>query len=108
MENVPPDILFHFDAQVMLEQIVVGDHVFYRKWLRFYFDFCHEYQLDPDARSSLTPFLRKLADKKHSSQLCRQAEHALLIFYALPKPSTNPLALTAFPLLRHEGLQLLL
>lgn len=90
MENVPPEILSRFDAQLMLEPIGVGYHAFYRKWLRFYFDFCHKYQFDPDARSSFTPFLQKLADKKQSSQLCKQAEHALLIFYALPKPDPEP------------------
>lgn len=91
MENVPSEILSQFDAQLMQEPIGVGYHVFYRKWLRFYFDFCHKYRFDPDARSSLAPFLQKLADKKQSSQLCKQAEHALLIFYALPKADSGPI-----------------
>jgi len=85
MENVPSDIRSRFDAQLMHEPIGGRYHVFYRKLLRFYFDFCHKYQFDPEARSSLAPFRQKLEDKKQSSQLCKQAEHALLIFYTLPK-----------------------
>ncbi len=87
MKNVPSDILSQYDAQLIHEPIGGSYHVFYRKWLRFYFDFCHKYQFDPDARSSLAPFLQKLADKKQSTQLCKQAEHALLIYYDLPKAS---------------------
>ena len=87
MINVPSDILSQYDAQLIHEPIGGSYHVFYRKWLRFYFDFCHKYQFDPDARSSLAPFLQKLADKKQSTQLCKQAEHALLIYYDLPKAS---------------------
>jgi hypothetical protein len=90
MENIPSDILSKYNARLMREPISCDHHVFYRKWLRFYFDFCHKYQFDPDARSSLAPFLQKLADKKQSNQLCKQAEHALLIFYDLSKPSHKP------------------
>lgn len=86
MENVPSDILSQYNARLMREPMSCAYHVFYRKWLRFYFDFCHKYQFEPDARTSLAPFLQKLADKKQSSQLCKQAEHALLIYYDLPKP----------------------
>ena len=85
MKDVPPEILFQFDAQLTREPIPERTHTFYRKWLRFYFDFCHKYHFDETDRASLVPFLQKLADKKQSSQLRRQAEHALSIFYALPQ-----------------------
>ena len=38
----------------------------------------------------MAPFLQKLADKKQPSQLCKQAEHALLIYYDLPKAGPRP------------------
>lgn len=43
MINVPHEILSRFDARLAREPIAERIHPFYRKWLRFYFDFCHKY-----------------------------------------------------------------
>lgn len=89
MKDVPTEILFQFEAQLKREPIPERNHIFYRKWLRFYFDFCQKYHFDETDRASLTPFLQKLADKNQSSQLRRQAEHALSIFYKLPQSGSH-------------------
>ena len=89
MKDVPAEILFQFDAQLKREPIPERNHIFYRKWLRFYFDFCQKYHFDETDRASLAPFLEKLADKKQSRQFRRQAEHALSIFYELPQSGSH-------------------
>ena len=49
----------------------------YRKWLRFYIDFCHKYGHSPTSASSLGPFLSKLASKKQSVENRNQAALAV-------------------------------
>lgn len=45
----------------------------YLKWLLFYFDFCLKYHHAPRDEDSLAPFLQKLAEKRQSPELQRQA-----------------------------------
>lgn len=81
MIDVPRDLRVLFDARLAAEPIPERLHPFYRKWLRYYWDFCRKYLHDPSSRKSLPPFLEKLADKKQSGRLRNQASHAISIFY---------------------------
>ncbi len=97
MTNVPPEILARFDARLAREPVPEQLYSFYRRWLRFYFDFCHKYQHDPANRESLSSFLAKLVEKKQSGQFRKQAAHGVSLFYddmpsatIAPAPSPSP------------------
>ena len=83
MITVPREIRTLFDTLLAHEPIPSKIHPFYRKWLRYYFDFCHKYAFDVSSRESLPPFLDKLASKRQSKQQQKQAEHAIMLFYGL-------------------------
>ncbi len=81
MIDVPRELRESFDARLAGEPIPERLYPFYRKWLRYYWDFCRKYLHDPSSRKSLPLFLDKLAEKKQSAQLRNQAAHAISIFY---------------------------
>ena len=83
MIRVPDNILESFENLLVHEPVPVGLRPFYRKWLRYYFDFCHKYQHDISSRESLEPFIEKLSEKNQPSNLKRQASHTISIFYKL-------------------------
>ena len=64
--NVPPDEL--------------GD---YRKWLRYYLDFCRKYGHAYAAGDSLPPFLEKLASKGQSDAQRGQAARAVGLYHRM-------------------------
>jgi hypothetical protein len=61
----------------------------YLKWLRFYWDFCNEYQYAPYSSESLSWFLHKLVEKRQSEQQQKQARQSITMFYRM---KYNPVA----------------
>ena len=56
-------------------------HVHYRKWLRYFLDFCEKYP-PPEAKSErVRLFIEKLKSKKQTPQQCSQAAHAISLFF---------------------------
>jgi len=45
---------------------------YYKKWLRYYPDFCRKYDFGQSDRKSLTPFIDKLKEKKQTNNKSRQ------------------------------------
>jgi integron integrase len=78
---IPNDIRDNFEKCLAHESISEGVRPFYRKWLRYYFDFCHKYQHDLSDWTSLKLFMEKLAAKHQPGNLIRQASHSVSIFY---------------------------
>ena len=64
-------------------------HFHYRKWLRYYLDFCLKYDHDPANKESFAPFVQKLKDKNHTEQQREQAFDAVSIFYRIEKKKTD-------------------
>lgn len=52
----------------------------YPKWLRYYLDFCNKYQHDGLSPDSLDVFLKKLTEKRQSSQQKEQAQRAVQFY----------------------------
>ena len=48
----------------------------YKKWLRYYLDFCQKYRFPPIHKDSLPPFIRKLQEKKQT-----KVQQAKTLFY---------------------------
>lgn len=74
--------------RMLLEKqgIAPRDHDNYKKWLRYYLDFCKKYQhpyIDP---ASLSLFIDKLKEKKQTDMVRRQAEEAVKLYYSGIEP----------------------
>ncbi|MBF0201871.1 MAG: phage integrase N-terminal SAM-like domain-containing protein, partial [Desulfamplus sp.] len=64
----------------------------YKKWLRYYWDFCHKYGHSVSESKSLDLFLGKLREKKQKDFQIKQASDAVSFYYEIIKPvtETNP------------------
>ena len=79
MKAIPPDIKTLYDKALIKCAVPVPVHFHYRKWLRYYLDFCSKYHHAPDSRQSLKLFVEKLKAKNHSEQQRTQAVDAVSI-----------------------------
>src|SRR6266446_4676712 len=77
MEQVPREMCEGFERRLEGARVPELQRPGYRKWLRFYIDFCHKYGHSPTSASSLGPFLSKLASKKQSVENRNQAALAV-------------------------------
>ncbi len=50
MQPIPKDVLIQFDDILKQRNVPLAAHNDYRKWLRYFFDFCARYQ-PPDSKS---------------------------------------------------------
>ena len=77
MVHVPAHIVARCDAMLRETSVPPTHHPQYKKWLRFYLDFCHTYH-HPDTRpESLPQFVHTLQEKKQTATQQQQAAHAI-------------------------------
>jgi integron integrase len=80
MLQTPREIAARFDRA--LEAAGIAEHVrpHYRRWLRFYLDFCAKYQWDPASAAAVTPFCDKLESKGQVDWKRHQAAAAIALY----------------------------
>ena len=83
MKQIPPKISSLYNSHLGYKGITKKDYFNYRKWLRYYLDFCSKYQHDQFNSKSLEQFLNKLKEKKQNEQQIKQAYHAVSLYYEL-------------------------
>ena len=83
MEKIPTKIQARYESLLIDRAIPRIDHPFYKKWLRFYLDFCIKYHYESSNKESLPLFLKKLRDKKQNNQQQRQASDAISLYYEI-------------------------
>ena len=81
MLPIPPDILASFDEILKKREVPAQIHIHYRKWLRYFLDFCHKYPPPANKSEQVKLFIDKLRSKKQSSKLCKQAAHAVSLYF---------------------------
>jgi len=91
MLNIPPELLTRYVAFLEKRAVPSSQYNDYKKWLRYYLDYCHKYALPVGGSKSLTQFLGKLKEKKQSEIQIRQAGHAVTLYHDLRRLSKpNP------------------
>ena len=68
MIRIPDGLRAKYDEWLGGHAVPVGEHGAYRKWLRFYLDFCRKYGHGYAADSSLEPLLTKLTSKGQAEE----------------------------------------
>ncbi|MCK5312152.1 MAG: hypothetical protein KAJ62_08580 [Desulfobacteraceae bacterium] len=66
MIQIQKQLIQQYDALLEKENISFDKRDYYKKWLRYYLDFCNKYNHDPKKADSLPGFINKLRDKKQS------------------------------------------
>ena len=72
-----------FDRYLAAADIPRHEHANYRKWLRFYLDFCSKYRHEYANADSVPPFLEKLASKRQDSAAREQAGESVSIYHKM-------------------------
>jgi hypothetical protein len=83
MLTLPAELTRRYEALLRQQGVAREHQPYYLKWVRYYWDFCHKYGLEPRARQSFPPFDEKLRTKKQSDVQRQQARHAVALYYAL-------------------------
>ncbi|MBD3322847.1 MAG: integron integrase [Chitinivibrionales bacterium] len=86
MKQIPPHVKGRYDIALRDNAVPKNVQVYYRKWLRYYLDFCGKYHLNELETGNLVHFINKLRDKKQTPQQQKQAKHAISLFYGLMGP----------------------
>jgi integron integrase len=85
MLPIQQNVLTRFNKVLQQRAIPGASLVHYRKWLRYFLDFCRKYP-PPDAKSEqIRLFTEKLRSKKQTPQQCSQAAHAISIYFESQK-----------------------
>ncbi len=83
MIKIQPVLAKAYSSYLTQKKIPVNLHRHYRKWLRYYLDFCQKYRAETADDESLAAFIVKLQEKNQSENLRQQAHHAVTIFYEM-------------------------
>ena len=99
MQPVSPEVWVDFERRLDEMGVAAPQRPDYRKWVRFYFDFCHKYGHAVGAAGSRGPFLAKLASKNQSVAQRSQASAAVgLRFQSALEAGAKPPSPAATPI----------
>ena len=91
MLKIPDDLALNFDKFLFSKTILKKDQYFYKKWLRFYWVFCHKYHHEAFHVGSLPLFFRKLQEERQSEQQQNRAKNTVFLLYEMQSDSMQPL-----------------
>ncbi len=81
MIQIPANLIRQYTTFIEQRGVEEMPHRYYVKWLRYYFDFWHKYNLIQTGEESLSAFTEKLKEKKQAENFRKQAHHAISLFY---------------------------
>lgn len=85
MFPIPQNDVIRFNKALLQSAVPEPFHAHYRKWLRYFLDFCRKYP-PPDAKSEqIRLFIEKLKSKKQTPRQCSQAAHAISLYFESQK-----------------------
>lgn len=92
MREIPPAILDPFNQLLERKEVPPRYRNHYRKWLKFFLDFCDKYDFSPTDKQQVPAFIAKLLEKNQSKFFQRQAEQAVLIYFEIISTHPHPVA----------------
>lgn len=83
MIKIFPELWQKYDRRLDAGNVPPDQRTNYRKWLRYYLDFCRKYGHAYAAPESLASFLDKLASKRQSDARRAQATEAVRVYHRM-------------------------
>ncbi len=83
MRPIPAPLQARFWDHLRNNAVPQKNHGLFKKWLRYYLDFCEKYQFRPTGKESLAEFLAKLREKRQTKAQQEQAASAIRMFYEI-------------------------
>jgi integron integrase len=85
MQHITQELLSRYDSILKKHQLPDACRADYRKWLRYFLDFCDKYRV-PDARQEkLRMFIGKLREKKQTETQRSHAVQAISIYFDMER-----------------------
>ena len=104
MQAIPSALQARFEDHLRSKAIPDPLLWSYRKWLRYYLDYCAKYRFPSRDQNSLPRFIGKLREKKQTEQQQKQAAEAIKLCYeVLGQEHTPPKTPRPQPVQRQEG-----
>lgn len=69
MLTIPANIAHRYDTELERQSIAADYRPHYRKWFRFYMEFCHKYGFDNGDKNSFRHYNNKLKEKDQPESL---------------------------------------
>src|SRR3990170_5373313 len=73
MISIPNNILIQYEAILEKKQINASLYGVYKKWLRYFLDFCNKYSIADSKGERVRLFIEKLRSKKQTPDQQKQA-----------------------------------
>lgn len=86
---LPKALLYKYDKWLVNERIDPASHSEYKKWLRYYLDFCKKHSHPYLDSISLNLFATKLASKAQSTLQISQALNAVNLYFSMASSSAT-------------------
>jgi len=82
MKEISRELAGYIERRLDAGGVSARERPAYRKWIRYYLDFCEKYGHPPRLAGSLGPFLEKLAAKKQTGRQREEAARAVELLLA--------------------------
>ena len=83
MIDISADILVQYDVVPARRSVPLSQHAHFRKWMRYYLDFCAKHDLPDSRQDRVRVFINKLQEKKQTLEQQKQAAHAVSLYFEL-------------------------
>jgi hypothetical protein len=84
MFAIPNSVFNQYDAVLRSLMIPISQYADFKKWLRYFLDYCAKYPAETNhASAQELLFLEKLREKKQSEEQRKQAEYAIKLYVGM-------------------------
>jgi len=88
MIPVPLSVMNDYIAILRDRDISPGHVEYYKKWLRYFYDFSAKYLNTDEKTEKVKFFLEKLRSKQQTPAQCQQAAHAISLYFEMQSQNT--------------------
>jgi hypothetical protein len=104
MIPVPNAVMSQYSAVLKKRDVDLALFSVYKKWLRYFLDFCSKYSESNIMSEQVRLFLEKLREKKQTEAQCQQAAHAVSLYFELQE-RVEFISIPNIPCPRVEGVE---
>ncbi|NTW87608.1 MAG: integron integrase [Desulfobulbaceae bacterium] len=87
---IPNDLLLRYMSHLKVRGIEIARYAEYKKWLRYYLDFCDKYPVPEGLAERVRLFMGKLQSKKQSEAQRACAAHAISLYFEMQRVACRP------------------
>jgi integron integrase len=92
MLAVPASVLTRFEAILEKRAVAPIQRAAYKKWLRYFLDFCTKYSVPKNRSDQVRLFIDKLREKRQTPFQQNQAAHAVSLYFEMQSKPRPPVA----------------